>query len=600
MQRQQDRMRQAAEDQMRDSPFSNTPPGPCMVCRAWSSVGVPGNVMSGGPRWLCPDCWLCREPVGPFLAVAKEIGAWPSLEELFTMLAGPQHLGPPIPPRRDLGPPTLEEEEGCALVFWDALDAFCASLAHALWHEFHDVCAFVEAHDRGAVGRALVRREMTDCSVLLAHVCVPDVLTVVLPSGVYILGCEKHQFILLMELHYLQRVHPPAVDTVRALESEYLEPINRVASLPCSVSYDWWWSAPQAIVAIARSLNELCFAIIDDFLPDSDFEYLASMASKLYDQGDMYHGRLDQGGSYFGDAVRDEFLNSEGIPMKWEAWGNHKTFCGDCDPRAPGIWKLPAATDKLISLLKGVGHGVGSCVQSFSHAAPDDIPAAVCERLQPASFRESVMVATYRANTRGRYLRHTDVGRNSVITCLYYPNRGWCAEDAGQCRIFGPGVYNTEVKYDVAPVGNRLLIFWADADVPHEVLHTKRDRYGMTVWYVTGMQALSGPSGFLHLMQNLQPVAPLSVAGALQRMGIDQERARHVEKIHHMHNKHGGGANSLALREVHNCGLCARCGSISTEGRQGKGHLRERWFCVSCCQGDCHNAQMFGHNNLQS
>lgn len=37
---------------------------------------------------------------------------------------------------------------------------------------------------------------------------------------------------------------------------------------------------------------------------------------------------------------------------------------------------------------------------------------------------------------------------------------------------------------DVAPVDGRLLLFWSDGRVPHQVLPAKvRDRYAVSIWY---------------------------------------------------------------------------------------------------------------------
>ena len=36
---------------------------------------------------------------------------------------------------------------------------------------------------------------------------------------------------------------------------------------------------------------------------------------------------------------------------------------------------------------------------------------------------------------------------------------------------------------DVAPLYNRLVLFWSDARVPHEVLPSRVDRYALSIWY---------------------------------------------------------------------------------------------------------------------
>merc|ERR1719343_1816046 len=116
----------------------------------------------------------------------------------------------------------------------------------------------------------------------------------------------------------------------------------------------------------------------------------------------------------------------------------------------PGVRFLPRMTDALLSRLKGV----------IPHCG--DVASSVVDRLQAADLREHVMVASYRGGERGRYLRHTDIGRNAVLTALYYLNHDWTEADGGQLRIYYPGHASTEVRYDALPVGNRLLLFWSN------------------------------------------------------------------------------------------------------------------------------------------
>ena len=40
-----------------------------------------------------------------------------------------------------------------------------------------------------------------------------------------------------------------------------------------------------------------------------------------------------------------------------------------------------------------------------------------------------------------------------------------------------------EVVKDLAPLHNRLLVFWSDSRVPHEVLVSNSDRYALSFWY---------------------------------------------------------------------------------------------------------------------
>jgi hypothetical protein len=46
----------------------------------------------------------------------------------------------------------------------------------------------------------------------------------------------------------------------------------------------------------------------------------------------------------------------------------------------------------------------------------------------------------------------------------------------------GPNVKTVEEVVDVEPLANRLLVFWSDGRVPHEVLAAHSLRYAATVW----------------------------------------------------------------------------------------------------------------------
>merc|ERR1712176_1416284 len=111
---------------------------------------------------------------------------------------------------------------------------------------------------------------------------------------------------------------------------------------------------------------------------------------------------------------------------------------------------------------------------------------------------------------RGRYLKYCDTGRKAVLTCIFYLNESWEHGDHGELRLFEDGIGNTQVKYDVSPIANRLLMFWATDECPHEVLATHRDRYAMTTWLLDGRQCLehstAGSEGhesrFFNLLNN--------------------------------------------------------------------------------------------------
>ena len=83
------------------------------------------------------------------------------------------------------------------------------------------------------------------------------------------------------------------------------------------------------------------------------------------------------------------------------------------------------------------------------------------------------------------------------LTAILYLNTRWRPKDGGELLLYPPLALSRDGKSctdtasltrarslgRVAPVGNRLLLFYADARVPHEVLPSYADRYAVTLWY---------------------------------------------------------------------------------------------------------------------
>lgn len=85
------------------------------------------------------------------------------------------------------------------------------------------------------------------------------------------------------------------------------------------------------------------------------------------------------------------------------------------------------------------------------------------------------------------YLTHYDNSAGDdlrKVTALYYLNPDWQPEHKGEFRLYGP--LPDAQPTDIAPVGDRLLVFWSD-DLIHGVLPNlceshKDHRYALTVW----------------------------------------------------------------------------------------------------------------------
>lgn len=77
------------------------------------------------------------------------------------------------------------------------------------------------------------------------------------------------------------------------------------------------------------------------------------------------------------------------------------------------------------------------------------------------------------------YKRHLDQfkgKKNRLISSVFYMNKNWKQDDAGQLRI-----YKENSHIDIEPIFNRLVLFKSDV-VEHEVLKTFVHRYSITGW----------------------------------------------------------------------------------------------------------------------
>ena len=124
----------------------------------------------------------------------------------------------------------------------------------------------------------------------------------------------------------------------------------------------------------------------------------------------------------------------------------------------------------------------------------------VAEELGSLSLQRAEAQLTVYPGGGSRYVRHTDDAKAKVrvLTCIMYAgNAGWQESAGGKLRIYlgearaSPAPASRASTWtatrqrteEVAPVDNRLVVFWSDARVPHEVLATHQPRYAVSVWY---------------------------------------------------------------------------------------------------------------------
>jgi len=74
------------------------------------------------------------------------------------------------------------------------------------------------------------------------------------------------------------------------------------------------------------------------------------------------------------------------------------------------------------------------------------------------------------------------------LTAIYYLNEGWQKADGGELRLYPPFAnFAAESEgpplCDIAPLADRLMLFYADYRTPHEVMPAYAPRFAITLWF---------------------------------------------------------------------------------------------------------------------
>lgn len=233
---------------------------------------------------------------------------------------------------------------------------------------------------------------------------------------------------------------------------EYFETIER---LP------WEAHVPQ-VVYVFRQLVENNFAILDNCMDPAEARLLRDEVRKLYTDGRMTDGKI-------GTNVAGNL----------------------------GEFRPEMRTDKMVWM-----EGNEPFVEKYlkRHILRADIFSQklnlMCQSLAPEhsweGFSRCKIMATCYPEGGKHYVAHYDnPNRNGrKVTIILYLNEEWKKGDGGVLRAKTKGI-----QADVAPLFNRLFVFWSDRRVPHEVLPTAKgkDRFAITIWYMDEKEKRLGP-----------------------------------------------------------------------------------------------------------
>ncbi|CAE7422864.1 EGLN3 [Symbiodinium natans] len=286
---------------------------------------------------------------------------------------------------------------------------------------------------------------------------------------------------LIYEMEYLAFVRLPTPQIRQRVDNIAVLPLLQLKQASKAGPGRWWRQA-EAFRLAAAALQKEHFAVLDEFLPEEVCQALASGAQAS--RGEMVRGATGAAGRALakGPEELQKVLNepSRGDVVKFSDDGNM--------PGCPGFLE---ALDALVE-------GLQACT-------------AVADRLRCVDWANGAMFAIYPGES-SRYIKHVDntLGTDGRrLTAVLYLNRSWTSGHGGCLRLFEPTMQSCQVKRDVEPLWNRLVVFWSTQEVPHEVLSSFQDRLAVSVWFICGRESLRNEESFQRLFnpQKLRCIA---------------------------------------------------------------------------------------------
>lgn len=338
-----------------------------------------------------------------------------------------------------------------ALVFFDGDDQVATSFANSLDMKSPGSARLVNIRLPGAAEK-LQASACPQLSKLLSEDSLDAFraeagsVLLVLPDGTVLPRAERQQWLAEYELEYARSVEVTPPHVAERLREKVFAPLDRLRSTHLAPDSPWW-ASPEAISVWGDALGKESFLVLDDFLPAEAAAALGAAAERI--KVNMTRGLTDS----------ELSAGGRGDLIRWVS-----------PPEVPELDPLIEHLNALVSTMMEVQD------------------PSVQARLSQVTALSDPMFAAYpgRTSDNARYIRHVDNedGRNGrLLTCVFYMNEGWnAAQDGGEIRIFDSD--QRTVKADLAPHMNRLVVFFSDSTVPHEVRRARRDRNAVTIWYI--------------------------------------------------------------------------------------------------------------------
>ena len=230
---------------------------------------------------------------------------------------------------------------------------------------------------------------------------------------------------------------------------------------------EWWWIFDDSVYTIARLLRDNAYVVVDGFFstPSTSKAQSCRRASDLRTEirAKWQAGMLSERGE-----IVDATDGSNTSHAKVEIRGD---YIGWFDMSPEEGW---STKDKNASL-PGYVLKISTLVKEMARFLPSE--------LSGIKNRSRAMVTCYPPGAR--YTKHVDNGGRQSngrrLTTLLYLNDNWEEGDGGELAVYAPG--GQPLLETVPPIADRLVMFWSNERVPHEVLETHKERFTVTIWF---------------------------------------------------------------------------------------------------------------------
>ena len=240
---------------------------------------------------------------------------------------------------------------------------------------------------------------------------------------------------------------------------------------------------PEAVLAELISTN---FAVIDDFVSLECGTAIRQAIEHEFRSGNMHRG---------GVAPDQHQLESVRVQLKPLVRGD---MIGWYDGSENGQFEALAAY-------------IGRLEVYVRRIADLDAAAG---RFGQIRRQQRAMCAVY-PGEGARYTVHTDndchngdgEGCNGRrLTTILYLNPAWSDCHGGQLRIYTDETRENSV--DIAPVMGRVVLFWSDSRVPHEVQPCFDERYSVTMWFEDEFELHRAEHALLKSIAHVHAIIP--------------------------------------------------------------------------------------------